>query len=503
MTQATKDKAIALKTVIDLFQALDARGVRYCHWKSNLRLKLGLRGQTDLDLLVDPEHARDFREVLEEHQVKLVLAPPGKHYPAVENYLGLDPTAGKLFHLHVHYQLVLGEQFVKNYRLPLEDVFLHAVRFDHGVKIPAPELELIVLSLRALLKYRDRDVIKDILSIRSPGIPAHVLDEIHWLLGQISVQDLSKLLVHLPKVIPSDVVVEFLETVVASPRDGYKLYRLRRRVRGVLRRYQRQDRFRASLRYFGEVWRRRKSFLRFRPANKMTLPVKGLTVALVGADGAGKTTLCHELARWLSWKLDVRLHYLGSKKPSWLSKRLHLLFRIARRSQRTCSGWFGEKNVISRVALRIQRVLLYSHCLSIGRDRYRRYRIGRRRVANGSIVIYDRFPLIARLDGPQIPSLTDGNRGIVSSIFSKSEHNLYRKFQYPDLLVVLHVKPATSLRRKPDHRRHVIKAKNLLLRNLTDGTAVTPIETNWVHLNADLPFEDVLKRLKQEVWAAL
>ncbi|HKZ02379.1 MAG TPA: hypothetical protein VJ180_09075, partial [Pyrinomonadaceae bacterium] len=101
MTQATKDKAIALKTVIDLFQALDARGVRYCHWKSNLRLKLGLRGQTDLDLLVDPEHARDFREVLEEHQVKLVLAPPGKHYPAVENYLGLDPTAGKLFHLHV------------------------------------------------------------------------------------------------------------------------------------------------------------------------------------------------------------------------------------------------------------------------------------------------------------------------------------------------------------------------------------------------------------------
>src|SRR3989304_19583 len=100
-THATgRDKATALKTVVDLFRALNQRGVRYCHWKSNRRLELGLCGRTDLDLLVDSEHATEFRGLLAEHQVKLVLAPPGKHYPSIENYLGFDPTTGKLFHLH-------------------------------------------------------------------------------------------------------------------------------------------------------------------------------------------------------------------------------------------------------------------------------------------------------------------------------------------------------------------------------------------------------------------
>ncbi len=159
----------ALDAVGMLFQALHAQSIRYVHWKSNIRLDLSLQGGTDLDLLVDREQSQAFRQILMEQDIKPILPPAGQRYPAMEHYLGFDPASGKLFHLHIHYQLILGEEYIKNFRLPLEEQFLSQVRSLYGVITPVPELEIIILSIRVLLKYRDRDALKDILSIRSAG----------------------------------------------------------------------------------------------------------------------------------------------------------------------------------------------------------------------------------------------------------------------------------------------------------------------------------------------
>src|SRR5574338_1227695 len=118
--EAKGEYPAALNAARDLFKALAANHVRYCHWKSNLRLEQGLLGKTDLDLLVDASHMGLLRRILAEQDIKPVLAPPGKRYPGIEDWLGFDTQTGRLFHLHVHYRLVLGEQFVKNYHVPLE-----------------------------------------------------------------------------------------------------------------------------------------------------------------------------------------------------------------------------------------------------------------------------------------------------------------------------------------------------------------------------------------------
>ena len=57
-----------------------------------------------------------------------VVPSPAATYPAMEHLLGMDRASGRMFHLHVHYQLVLGERFVKNHRLPLEAEFLASTR---------------------------------------------------------------------------------------------------------------------------------------------------------------------------------------------------------------------------------------------------------------------------------------------------------------------------------------------------------------------------------------
>lgn len=498
-----EDKTNILQTVEGLFQALNHSGIRYCHWKSNLRLEWGMQGLTDLDLLVDPEDAQVFKQVLAEHDIKPFLAAPGKRYPALEDYMGFDPSSGKFFHLHVHYQLVLGEQFVKNYRLPLEDQFLDSIQYRSGVKIPAPELELIVLSIRALLKYRDRDAIKDILSIRSPGIPAHIMGEINWLLNQTCLNKVSKTLDEVADAISPDLILDFLNTVIITPRAGYRLFRLRQSVRRAISVYQRHNRLWASLTYFKEFWRRRKSFLRFMPERKMTNPRGGLTLALVGVDGAGKTTISRELAAWLDWKLDIHTYYLGSKQPSWMSDRSYLLFRIARRSHRSISKVLGEKNFISRLIEALRQALLYSHYLFTGYDRYRRYLAGNRNAKNGSISLYDRYPLEAPLDGPQIHLASENDPWRIGDIFSKLERKLYQEIKMPDLLFVLEVSPEVSLERKPDHDLAAIEAKNIALGKLATFIEASPKKVRVSYINASLPLEDVLGKIKQEIWGAL
>jgi hypothetical protein len=461
-----KTEPRALRPVAALFETLEQRGIRYCHWKSNMRLELGMQGRTDLDLLVAREDSQAFRHILSQQEIKPVTPAPGKRFPGMEHYLGFDAASGSLFHLHVHYQLVLGEAFVKNYCLPVEGPFLDSARLLEGARVPAPELEIAVLSIRILLKYRDRDALKDILSIRSPGIQRAYLREIEWLLGQTSLESITQVVEGQADVLPAEIVLEFLKTVTSNPRAGKTLLSLRGRLRRALIPYRRQAPLAASVEYFREMWGQRKSLVLSSPAVRMTLPEGGISLALVGVDGAGKSTLTEILVRWLSWKLDVRSYYLGSKQPSPASAFLYSLFRACRRSQHVISSRLGQNSPPSRWLAGLRDVVLCAHYLSTGHDRYRRYSAGMKKALAGSAVIFDRFPLgsldpeDSLMDGPRLPSLVRDMSGAIPHAVARAEQELYNKMRFPDYLLVLNVSPKTSLERKPDHHPAAIEAKN-------------------------------------------
>lgn len=457
-----------------LFEALNRAGIRYCQWKSSVRLAESLAGRTDFDLLVHRADVAAFRDILAGHGARPLVSASGRAYPGLEHYLGFDAASGRLFHLHVHYRLVLGEQFVKNYRLPLEAQFFEHTRLQDSVRVPLAELELAVLSLRALLKYRDRDVIKDVLGIRSPGLPRAIRDEIAYLHAQTTAPRLAEVLAGLAPVVPPEVVQGFLQASLSPTREGLRLFRLRRQVRAVLRPYQRASRLSATRDYLRELRRRRGTPRRMTPGSG------GLEVALLGADGAGKSTMSRRLAAWLAWKLDARLHYLGSKQPSARSRALYVMFRAARRA-----GGLGG----------LQGVFLALHDLSIGHDRLARYRAGRRQAASGAVVIYDRFPLRAPLDGPRI----DANRRRLA----QAEQRVYRQFRLPDVVFALHVEPGEAHRRKPDHARATIEAKSRALAALAAEIERDAPNTTVIHIDAGRAEADVLGQLKTALWGML
>jgi thymidylate kinase len=503
-------------TIPDLASLLDElarKQVRYCLWKSNIRLADALAGRTDLDVLVDREHAPLFREILHRRRLKPLVAAKGSAYPGIEHFLGMDDISGRLFHLHVHYQLVLGERYVKNYRLPIEGEVLGSIRLLQGVPVPRAALELSILAVRALLKYRGRDAVKDVLGIRSPGIPAEMQDEIAWLLDQTSVEEVRGILETGKGPVPVEPVCRFLDLITRDPRSGFTWLRLRGDLRKALSQLERRSRLRASIAYLGAAWRRRsgRRFGRRSPRARMTPIAGGLTVALVGADGSGKSTMVGALERWLSWKIDVRVYYMGSTAPSRGSRALTVAFRALRRAHRTVSrhGWLGSRSARPIGSLRDMALAL--QFLTTGRDRVRRHRAGQRDAQAGRVVIFDRFPLESlssddrhrTLDGPRMSRAFDAPMSPMKRVLARAEEKMYRGFGVPEYLIVLDVRPEVAVDRKPDHAFDILEAKSRAAVELATLAERSNQPVGVIRVDANQALDDVLLEIKRRLWHVL
>ena len=85
-------------------------------------------------------------------------------YPGVEDYLKYDEILDRWIHVHAHYQLVLGDRWVKGYRLPWETQILDARIWDdtYLTYTISPEHEFIMFTLRMHYKHRRPDKIRQI-----------------------------------------------------------------------------------------------------------------------------------------------------------------------------------------------------------------------------------------------------------------------------------------------------------------------------------------------------
>jgi thymidylate kinase len=424
--------------------------------------------------------------------------------PGVEHHLGLDRETGELFHLHVYYRLVLDGGAAGDYRLRLEPEILDSARRVDGVRVPAPEMELAVLVLRLILAYRDRDGLKDALGRRSPGVKQERLEELRALREATSATRLRIALANVGRDAPGRIVLEFLEVIDREPRDALRLFLLRRR----LRRWLRGDRLPPEPRTAPRIALVGRDAQRAGPsARRRTLPAGGRSIALVGTDGAGKSTMAASLADWLGWKLWVEASYLGSKQPSRRSRVLYAAYRASRRGERAISRMPGARGP-AHVAAAIREVLLDGHRLSLAVDRYRRYAQARRSAARGSIVIHDRYPLAAliddlrqySMDGPRIEA---GGARSLRGAMARAERRLYGLIEPPDHTFVLRVTPSEAIRRKPDHDSALIAAKHEAIAELLERARTTSHGRAFREVDADQPFDDLLREVKSDVWDIL
>jgi hypothetical protein len=481
--------------VLDLCHELLAARVRYCHWKSNDMLARSATGENDLDLLVSREDGGMFLSVLLRLGFRRAIAPGGREHPGVCHYYALDAPTGRFVHVHAHFLLVLGDDTTKNFRLPVEDAYLASVRHDDLFPTPAPEFELALFVVRMTLKHATWDAV----ATGKGRMGGNERRELTWLLERADLERTRAVVEeHL-----AGVGVELWARCLEAAREPLPLSARLSLGRELLRALQPHARrpwpVDTTLRAVRRVTWGSRRYLLHLPARKRLEPT-GATVAVVGGDGAGKSTAVEGVAAWLGGPLRVRRTHLGKPRPSPLTLSVKGPMYVARAvgllpgTARTVDPRTAGPEDFPGNAWALWHVLT-------ARDRLRDYRRARRTAAAGGIVVSDRWPLpqIRLMDGPRTTWLLDHEEqlGRLTLALARAERNLYARMAPPDVLVVLRLDPEVAVSRRSDEPEDYVRRRN------TEVWSVDWSGTGAQVVDAEQPADVVLDEVRRAVWRRL
>jgi energy-coupling factor transporter ATP-binding protein EcfA2 len=459
-----------------LLRELRARGVRYCHWKSNEHLDASLRGDTDLDVLFD-EAGRDATlAALRAAGFVQCRAAWFRRYRWIEDYVGIDDRTGRVVHVHAHWRLVLGESGVKSFRLPWEERVLASAAAQEASGFPAarPAHELLLLAVRVALKQQFRaggDVARD----RRRAYLVDEQREFNWLRERTDRTELGALARELlgpgaeaPVLGVFDNGLD--EAGAGALFAGARDYLLGCRTMGAARAGVHRKIRRLAYRVVAGLNRR--TAPRRLPQKRVCIG-PGMVIAVVGADGSGKSTLVESVTRELQKKFDVVRLYMGARteSASWLRRR------ISRRG-----GGAGR--------------FLANLVLACEKSSRRRYAARCRR--RGMFVVMDRYPQCTspvRNDGPRLSHLAR-HWCVPLRAVSWWESRRYDQGRPPgpDLLVRLTAAPATLAARRPE-----VPAATLAEKQESLAKVAYPAFVRVLEIDAGRSREDVFGEVMRAV----
>ena len=490
-----REERSTLDLVRRLCETLNKEGIVYCHWKSTAALDRSARGDNDLDLLVSRSDALRFTEILCRHGFKETFGPTDLQLPGVLNYYGYDQPANRFVHVHAHYQLVMGHDMTKNTHLPLEQPYLASAVQRGLFKVPAPEFEFILLVIRMVLKHSTWDT----NLTRQGTLSVNEKQELSYLQARSDPAQIDYLLKqHLPFV---DLML--FDDCLQSLQPGCPIWNRIRTANKLQNRLKINGRHSQISDLYLKLWHRlvlgmRRRVLRRVP--KIHLANGGAIIAIVGGDGAGKSTAVDELYAWLSKKFDVTKVHLG--KPPWSLTTITIrgILKIGRSLglypfMRTPLEYTLDPNSIIFPGY---PWLMREVCTA--RDRYLTYKKARRSASNGGIVICDRFPLpqVKLMDGPQVERMASAiKKNWFIKFLTSLESSYYQQIMLPELLIVLRLDPETAVIRKSDEAEVSVRARSTEIWGLDwRGTPAYVIDTNRTK-------EEVFSSLKTLLWEQL
>lgn len=494
----------------NLFDAWNSANIRYCHWKSNEHLLDGLIGKTDLDVYVCFDDKQSAESLLETCGYIKFKPQKGARYPFVDEWLGFDTKTGNLIHIHLHYKIITGTKYNKEYVFPLDELIISSRVFDdaYSVYVTAPALELIILYSRIVLKAKDKKNIR---------INEDYKREIDFLKDRVNLQDV-KLYCDMLLGKSSSVVFDAICKDSLSVKELKELYIA---IRCWLKPYKKFNSVTVGVRYRYFKTRNLKNailqkYFKCRCINMKTLEHKGVAICFLGADGSGKSTASIDICKWLNWKIEASRFYLGSGDHynSFLKKILSKASSANSRSKSTlpnkepseCKGVSVKRkpqtSSFKKILKRGYDTLQSIYLKKIAVRSYKEIKKAQKYVSEGAIAIFDRFPqnqFPGIYDGPKIAHRWNDSKNIIIKLQKKAEERaILRAQEYqPDVVFKLLLPPEESVRRKPDHTIEEIRPKAEITSKIVFDRSVV------YEIDATQPYEAEILELKRLIWKAI
>jgi thymidylate kinase len=490
----------------NLFKSINDKGIKYCHFKSNDHIKAGLNGLTDLDIVVLPEDARKFIKILHDFDFKRTEAGFGVKNHAREGHLGYDRISGKLVYIDLHFSVIIGKNRIREYALNelSSNIIKHRVMHEEsGVFIASPTYEIFLLILRASIKVRARDKIKEMLGIT-------FFDESwtcqhDWLGKRYNQVELAQLLKFYFHEDDSNRVFKSFEAYPNLKELFYLKKKFKKSFFGSLK-------YGNIVSFFGMIFKEingflcyvnRRFFSNLLPLNRRYLASGGKFITLVGVDGAGKSTQIEFVTKYLTWKLDVSNVYLGAGDgdSSWHRSILIKGRKLLSLKSDSYNESSYEKKKSSMGLFRKLARNIWAVSLMIEKNsKLKKYhRLSKR----ATVVISDRYPqnnVKNFNDGVLLSEYKTERKWSLLGMLASIEDDIYsgKKYGSPDLVIKLMIEPEVSVERGQSTSISYLQRRIDTVNSMTFSESCVVVE-----VDASQALEKVSQDISNAIWKIL
>lgn len=485
-----------LKSISQFIKTLNDNEIVYCHWKSNEHLSEALDGDTDLDILFDYTQRNKLEKVFAECNLKRFRSTPLMQYNGIEDFIGFDKETAKIWHVHTHYRMTLGEKHLKGYTVNSWSSYLleRRIKDNSGIYVSNPHDEFVLLICRIALKLRWRDI--------GHKLGQDDIKEINWLKNNVSDDQMQESIQLFLGEKPSNV---FNQMIQKQLKKKWQFRKLQKSLRKELKYFTSYNKITSWWRrtrreifwFFGGI--KRRLHLSNYSANRRISPSSGLVVAVLGSDGAGKSTTINYLQKEFGKKIDVVSVYLGSGDGSSSLFRKPMKI-VAKKVGGKGVGHSVEKELNEKKKVsfksRMYNLAKIIWAISLAKEKKTKLKKITKARNNGLLVITDRYPQTSfpgASDGPLLAKYLS-KKGLLKKI-ATWEKNIYYSFSInqPDLAVKLVVPPEIAIERKPEMTLEEINNKKNIILNANISNNVAIIDTSR-------PFQTTIGEVMEAIW---